>query len=228
MTMSGELELFDTHAHLDHEKMAKDLAVVLRRAEDAGVNRILAVTSEISPEGFMKPVALVRDNGLAGAVVGIHPHEASLGTPDLLKRGEEVAGGEEEVKAVGEIGLDFHYDFSPREKQREVFIRQLQMARRVNKPVVLHIREAHDEALEILSREAGGEPWEGVVHCFSAGAERAKAYLDLGLHLSFTGILTFKKAVSVSQAAAVTPRNRLFLETDAPYLAPVPYRGKRC
>ena len=139
-----------------------------------------------------------------------------------------MAGGEEEVKAVGEIGLDFHYDFSPREKQREVFIRQLQMARRVNKPVVLHIREAHDEALEILSREAGGEPWEGVVHCFSAGAERAKAYLDLGLHLSFTGILTFKKAVSVSQAAAVTPRNRLFLETDAPYLAPVPYRGKRC
>ncbi len=222
------LQLFDTHVHLDHEKFEGEVDAILERALHAKVTRIITVSSEATREGIMQPVEIALARRDMGAVVGIHPHEASKASPELISFVEETAASKDVVKAVGEIGLDFHYDFSPRDVQREVFVSMLALGRRLGKPVVLHIRNAHDDALEILKKEAGGPPWNGVVHCFTEGPQTAVRYLDLGLQISFTGVLTFNQAVGVKETAAFIPLDRVMLETDGPYLAPVPHRGRRC
>lgn len=222
------MELFDTHAHLDHERCEADLEAMLDSARGAGVTRVLSVASNATFPGMRRPVEIANKNDNVWAAVGIHPHEASSATPELLSYVEELVVSEEKVKAIGEIGLDYHYDFSPREVQQEVFVTQLRTAKRLGVPVILHVREAHEDALKILAREGEGGQWRGVVHCFSEGPQIAGEYLDLGFHISFTGVMTFKNAARIREAAATVPRDKVFLETDAPYLAPVPYRGKRC
>jgi TatD DNase family protein len=161
----------------------------------------------------------------AFAAIGIHPHDAGKVLPEFWPALEELAKSPR-VVGIGETGLDYFYDHSPRQVQREVFARFLALATSVKRPVICHVRDAHDDAIEILRGgpipDAGG-----VVHCFSGTVDHARRYLDMGLYLSFSGVITFKKADDLRQAAAYAPANRILVETDAPYLAPVPHRGQR-
>ena len=217
--------LTDSHCHLDDERFARDLDEVLKRAWDEGVRRIIAVNTLEGIEGAQRVLELADRYDWIHPVVGLHPHEAKMGSDDLLGQLEELAR-RPKVVAVGEMGLDFHYDHSPREKQRQVFRDQLRMARRVEKPVVIHSREADGETLAILDEE---NAWElgGVVHCFSGGPDMAQEVLAKGFYISFTGVITFPKAQGLRSILASLPTGRVLLETDAPYLAPVPRRGRR-
>jgi TatD DNase family protein len=207
--------LVDSHCHIDGEEFAGDLPQVLDRAHAAGVARMMVIGSEGA-------LHLAETHTSLFATAGIHPHEAGNADESAFHRIEAVLA-HPKVLAVGEIGLDYHYDFSPRDVQRDVFIRQLRLARG-RKPVVIHTREAWDDTLSILREHWNGP---GIFHCFTGNSAEARQALDLGFHLSFGGILTFPKAVENREAAALTPDDRLLVETDAPYLAPVPYRGKR-
>jgi len=158
------------------------------------------------------------------ATVGVHPHEARKATAQTFDRMRELAK-HSKVVAIGEIGLDYHYDFSPRVVQREVFATQLDLAAETALPIVIHTREAWEDTLEAI--RAWGSPVRGIMHCFTGDREQARQALDLGFHLAFGGVLTFPKAEEVREAARLTPPDRLLVETDCPYLAPVPYRGKR-
>ncbi|MBV9958173.1 MAG: TatD family hydrolase, partial [Acidobacteria bacterium] len=161
------------------------------------------------------------------AAVGLHPHDAKLfdeNTAELIQR---LIRHRSRVIALGEIGLDYYYDHSPRDVQREVFIRQLRMAREERVPVIIHSREADDETVEILSAEWKDAPRAGIMHCFGGTPEMARAVLELGFYVSFAGNVTFKKAGNLREAARVVPLERLLVETDCPYLTPVPFRGKR-
>ena len=171
-------------------------------------------------------VELARRRADIVATVGVHPHDALESTPEL-DAALEILIGDERVVAVGEIGLDYHYDRSPRELQRSVFARFVALAVRQRKPIVVHTRNARDDTLEILAGE-GARDVGGVIHCFSEDREFARAALELGFDLSFSGILTFKNAASVHDVAGWAPEDRILLETDSPYLAPVPLRGKPC
>jgi TatD DNase family protein len=225
---SSAASLFDTHAHLDDGRFSDDVDAVLHRARKAGVERILTVASRGSVEGLRAPVELARTSEMVWAAVGVHPHEASSVTPELLEEASRLAASEPRVVAIGEIGLDYHYDFSPREIQRARFEDLLRLSRELDLPVVVHIREAHEDGLRILRKASGGRRWRGVIHCFSGDEDEAREYLELGFHISFTGVLTFKKAESARRVARSVARDRTMIETDAPYLAPVPHRGKRC
>jgi len=219
--------LVDTHAHLNHPQFAGDWKEALKRAKLAGVEVVINVGYDIPSSE--KAVAQCHDapsNGSAiFASIAVHPHEAknwnenAAGTLALLAQDLRVI-------AIGEIGLDFHYDFSPRQDQFRAFEEQLDLAWRLNFPVILHIREAHPEALAVVKNF--GKPLRGVAHCFTGTWDEAKAWLDLGFYIGITGIVTFeRKSESVKEVAARTPLDRLLIETDAPYLAPVPHRGKR-
>jgi TatD DNase family protein len=157
------------------------------------------------------------------ASIGVHPHDASKVTAQTLDELRELAK-HRKVVAFGEIGLDYHYDFSPRDVQREVFVAQLKLAAELKLPIIIHTREAWADTMTVLS-----EHWKGpgIMHCFTGTADEARQALDLGLHLAFGGVITFKTADSAREAAKITPDDRLLIETDAPYLAPIPYRGKR-
>ena len=158
------------------------------------------------------------------SAVGIHPHSAeSDGNGDWLEKIREFAKNKK-VAAIGEIGLDYHYDFSPREKQKEVFAAQLELANELDLPVIIHDREAHADTLELVKKYRP----KGIIHCFSGSAETAKEFLKLGMYIGFTGSVTFKNASKLLLAAQVVPEDRILLETDCPYMAPVPYRGQRC
>jgi TatD DNase family protein len=159
--------------------------------------------------------------------VGVHPHDAAKATPETFAAMEALAAevtAKSKVLAIGEIGLDYHYDFSPRDIQRDVFLTQLKLAGRAGKPIVIHTREAWDDTLALLREHWSGG---GIIHCFSGGPVEARQALDLGFHLSFGGVITFPKAEALREAARMVPEDRLLIETDAPYLAPVPKRGKR-
>jgi len=214
--------LIDTHAHLDMNDFADDLGDVLERAERAGVGRVVTVGSEIAH--WSRSIQIAHDDDRVFAAVGLHPHEASH-LNRALKQLEPLLE-DRKVVALGEIGLDFHYEFSSREDQERAFQLQIDMARAAGKPIIVHVREAHDRAIRIL-REGRAHEVGGVIHCFTGTPEDVPRYLDLGFFISFTGILTFKKADDVRSAAAGVPLDRVMVETDAPYLAPVPHRGKR-
>lgn len=206
----------DTHCHLQYEGLPAD---ALARAAAQGVDRIVCVGTD--PTTSKEAIdAAAAAPGRVWATVGVHPHEAKQGTDGILALLDEPG-----VVAVGECGLDYHYDHSPRDVQRAVFAAQIGLARVHDKALVVHTREAWDETFEILRTE--GVPDRLVFHCFTGGPEEARLALEMGAYLSFSGIVTFKNADGIRAAAAKCPANRLLVETDAPYLAPVPHRGKR-
>jgi TatD DNase family protein len=217
------MNLVDSHCHLDGEKYAPDLDSVLDRAASAGVTRMLCIGTGDGPPELDRAVRLAERYPQIYATVGIHPHDAAKATPksfdDLRALGQH-----QKVVAFGEIGLDYHYDFSPREIQREVFVEQLKLARELDLPITIHTREAWDDTLAALQ-----EHWQGdcILHCFTGDSAQAEQALALGYHLAFGGVLTFRTAENVREAAKITPDDRLLVETDAPYLAPLPWRGKR-
>ena len=218
--------MIDTHCHLADDVFEGDLDAVVARAREAGVSAavcILAAGDEAERRRAVRVRTLWPSVAFAA---GVHPHQAheagEPGRADALIRESAAGPG---ICAVGEIGLDYHYDFSPREVQRRVFVEQLAVARAIQLPVVIHTREADDDTFAILASEAAGQP--GVFHCFTGGVERARRALDLGFHLSLAGIVTFPKATDLHEVAAYVPRDRFLIETDSPFLAPVPHRGKR-
>jgi len=219
--------LIDSHCHVAEPEFDADRDAVLARAAANGVSTLVCVGATGSAEANRPAVALAGRAGLPGivATVGIHPHHASTGDDAAFSVLEGLAAAPG-VVAVGETGLDFHYDFSPREAQRAAFVRTIDLARRVVLPLVVHVREAHAEAAELL-RVEGAAAVGGVIHCFTGDRDDARRYLDLGFHVSVAGIVTFKNADALRTAVRTVPLDRLLIETDSPYLAPVPHRGRR-
>ena len=215
--------LVDAHCHLPGSPQEKEqLEAMLGRARAAGVNGFVAVGTDV--EDAAGVLALAKGNPAIQASLGVHPHEArtwdAASEARLSRLLEDPA-----VRFVGETGLDWHYDLSPREDQERAFRAQIRLARRHGKPLMIHTREAAGDTLRIL-REEGAEAVGGVIHCFSEDKAFAARALDLGFHLSFSGILTFKRAEPIQEVAAWAPEDRILVETDTPYLAPVPFRGK--
>lgn len=212
----------DSHCHLAMSDFDGDRADAEARAEEAGVVRMVVVGT--TPEDWAPAAALARLPSRR-CTAGLHPHEAARWDEEC-RSGLRLALSEPAIGAVGELGLDYHYDLSPRDVQRKVFEAQLGLAAELALPVVIHSREAFADTVDILAAFLPG--LRGVIHCFTYGPAEAEAFLELGFHLSFSGILTFPKAPLIREAALLTPLDRLLVETDAPYLAPVPHRGKRC
>jgi TatD DNase family protein len=220
------MPLIDSHAHLDSDDYSADLDAVVARARAAGVERIVCVGLWRAPGSFGNALELAaRDPGFFSATVGIHPHECARVPEEDWARHEALAR-DLLVVAVGETGLDFHYDHSPRRAQEASFRRSLAIARGAGKPVVVHVREADQACARILQEERVPEAG-GVIHCFTGDARAARAYLDLGLHISVAGVVTFRTAEAIREAVRIVPRDRLLVETDCPFLAPVPHRGRR-
>ncbi len=221
--------MVDSHCHLADEAFVGDLEAVVERARGAGV---AAALSMIDPTNEAEGRRAVRAGELWPELrfaVGVHPHHAGEFAQDAAAVDDVVQqalDANPRVAAIGEIGLDYHYDFAPRGLQREVFARQLSLARAAGRPVVIHTRDADDDTIDVLRAEGAGGV-AGVLHCFTGDAAFARRGLDLGLHVSFSGIVTFRNAGTVRDAARSVPADRLLAETDAPYLAPVPHRGKR-
>jgi TatD DNase family protein len=213
----------DSHCHLDDKRFAGDLDAVLDRADAAGVTRILTIGTGDGPPEIDRATRLADRYPQVFASIGVHPHDASKVTAQTYDDLRGLAS-HSKVIAFGEIGLDYHYDLSPRKIQREVFIEQLKLARAVNLPITIHTREAWGDTMSILRERWSGA---GVMHCFTGDPAQAQEALDMGFHLSYGGVLTFKTAEHVRASARITPADRLLIETDAPYLAPIPYRGKR-
>lgn len=216
--------LFDTHAHLHFPELAADLDAVLERARAAGV--VGMVTIGTDRETNPAAVALAERLDDVHATVGIHPHDAARATVADFEAMERLARESPKVVALGEMGLDFFRNLSPRDVQEAVFRRQLALARRLHKPVVIHCRDAHPETLAILAEEGVGEVG-GVMHCFSADVEVAGRCLDLGLSISLAGPVTYKNARALPEVARFVPADRLVVETDCPFLPPHPHRGQR-
>jgi TatD DNase family protein len=217
------VRLIDSHTHLDDAQFDEDRAAVIERARAAGVERMLAIGTGGGPPDLEAAVRLAGAYPFVLATVGVHPHDAAKATDETFERLRALAV-HQKVVAIGEIGLDYHYDFSPRDVQRAVFSRQLAVAAEARLPIIIHTREAWEDTFEILRSEWRGE---GIVHCFTGDTTQARQALDAGLSLAFGGVLTFPRAEPVREAARITPADRLLIETDCPYLAPVPYRGKR-
>jgi TatD DNase family protein len=206
----------DDHCHLPKDAAAA--ADAIADAAEAGVQRLITVGTDVAESRLYADMAR-RHPGTVFATAGVHPHDAKDGTEGL-----EAVLGEPAVVAVGECGLDFHYDKSPRDVQRRVFAEQIALAHRHGLALVIHTREAWPETFDILAAE--GVPERTVFHCFTGGPDEARHGLDLGAHLSISGIVTFPSADDVREAVALCPLDRLLVETDSPYLAPVPHRGK--
>jgi TatD DNase family protein len=217
------VKLVDSHCHLDDAQFDADRDQVIERALAAGVGRMLAIGTGKGPPDLEAAIRLAERYPFIYATVGIHPHDASKATEETFVRLRELAV-HPKVVAIGEIGLDYHHDFSPRDAQQAVFARQVEIAAGCGRPIVIHTREAWADTMALLRPRA---PVAGIMHCFTGDELQARDALDLGFHLSFGGVLTFPKAEAVRQAARITPEDRLLVETDCPYLAPVPHRGKR-
>jgi len=217
------MELIDTHCHLTFEPLAGDVAGVVERSRAAGVTEWITVGTSL--EDSRKVIELAGMYEGMYATVGIHPHDAKSADTAALEEMKRLGRGEK-VVAVGETGLDFHYNFSKQPDQRRVFVAHLEIARELNLPVVVHSRNAFEETMEILDRSGGG--LKGVVfHCFSGSAEEAKRVLERGYYVSFTGVVTFKNAEKTREAARVVPLDRLMVETDCPYMSPEPVRNQK-
>jgi TatD DNase family protein len=218
------MRLFDTHAHLHFPDFADDLDAVLERARAAGVRGMVTIGTDRETNGAV--VGLAKRLPDVWATVGIHPHDAAEVTEADFDEMERVAREEPRVVGFGEMGLDFFRNLSPPDAQRQAFRRQIGIARRVGKPLVIHCRDAHDETLAILGEERAGDTG-GVMHCFSGDVEIARRCLDLGLYISLAGPVTYKNARALPEVARFVPEDRLVVETDCPYLPPTPHRGKR-
>lgn len=216
------MNIFDTHAHYFKSDFGEELDSVLAGLPEKGVERVLAVGCSLA--ACYEQAGLAERYDFVYAAAGIHPEDAGNLPPDWLSKIRELCG-REKVVAVGEIGLDYHYDDgASKDVQREVFVRQLELARELDMPVIIHSRDACADTMEIL-REY--KP-RGVMHCYSYSAETAREVVALGMYIGFTGVLTFKNAKKAVAACDIIPTERLLLETDCPYMAPEPFRGKRC
>lgn len=214
--------LFDTHAHFDDSQFDNDRDAAIESLKDFGVTNVVNIGADM--QGSFDSIALAERYDFIYATVGVHPHEVENLTEDDIDTLRNLAK-HPKVKAIGEIGLDYHYeDGTSPQMQRKWFIRQLDLAKELNMPVVIHDRESKGECLEILKEHNISN---GVVHCFSGSAETAKEILKLGMMISFTGVLTFKNARRAIEACAEVPIERLMIETDCPYMAPEPHRGER-
>jgi TatD DNase family protein len=219
------IPIVDSHCHLDFEDFREDQQAMLERARSTGIVAMVCVGSGGDLATAERAVELATKEPDVFAAVGIHPHDAGKILPDFWPALESLAQAPR-VVGVGETGLDYFYDHSPRDVQRQVFERFLTLATAVKRPVICHVRDAHEDAIGMLQigpiPDAGG-----VIHCFSGNIDHARRYLDMGLYLSFSGVLTFKKADELREVAAYAPADRVLIETDAPYLAPIPHRGHR-
>ena len=216
---------FDTHAHLDDEQFDADREELIKRMQREGIRPCMTVGANMHMNRIAVELAQ-RYEGYLYAAVGLHPNDADELNDDTMAQLKEWMRLPR-VRAWGEIGLDYHYEDSPsRQVQQEAFAAQLDAARQADKPVILHIREAHGDALAMLRERRGSLP-RGVVHCYSGSWESAQEYLELGFHISFTGSVTFKNAVKLAAVSDRIPLERLMIETDCPYMAPVPLRGRR-
>ena len=220
------MRLIDSHTHLDDAQFSEDRSAVIARARAAGVETMVAIGAGDGPPDLDAGIRLAEAYDCMYSTVGVQPHDASKATAETWVKLTELAA-HPKVVALGEIGLEYHYDFSPRDVQRAVFIRQLEIARDARLPIVIHTREAWPDTFAILRDHWPIDGPGGIFHCFSGGAPEAADVLALGFHLSFSGIVTFPKAGNVRDAVRATPLDRLLVETDAPYLAPIPWRGQR-
>jgi len=217
--------LIDSHCHLADQVFADDLEAIVSRAGQAGVSSALCILAADDADELSRRPVVRRAWPSVRFAAGIHPHRAGdyAGRLDDVPATLTAAIAGDDVIAVGEIGLDYHYDFAPADVQREVFARQVEVARATGHPVIIHAREAMDDTVAIL-REGGVR---GVMHCFTGTLDDARRALDLGFYVSFSGIITFPKSGALREVAAFVPGDRLLVETDAPFLAPVPHRGRR-
>lgn len=213
----------DTHCHIIHERYKDDAEQIIQRAAAANVAKLITVGCDIKDSEKAQKAAHEYENVFFTA--GIHPHEAEKVEPNYIAKLENISKDGKCV-AIGECGLDYYYEHSPKEAQRRVFREQIRLAHKTSKPIVVHMRDAWDESLEIY-KEEGIAKVSTVIHCFSGSLAYAKACLDIGCYLSLSGIVTFKKAGELLEVAKYCPLDRLLIETDAPFLAPVPYRGKQ-
>jgi len=220
------MSLIDSHCHLDEKQFDSDREATIDRALAAGVEQMLAIGTGDGPPDYEAGIRLADKYDCMVASVGVHPHSAQQADEETCKRLRELLK-HPKVVALGEIGLDYHYDFSPREVQKRVFIEQLQVARDARKPIIIHTREAWPDTFEILEEHWAPAKLPGIMHCFSGGPEEAQRSLDMGFYISFAGVVTFPKAINIQEAAKMVPGDRFLIETDAPYLAPAPNRGKR-
>lgn len=213
--------IFDTHAHYDDSRFDEDRENVFEFLKENGVSEIVNCGCDL--KSSLETVGLTEKYDFIYGAVGVHPHEAEDTNEEDLKKIKELYS-KEKIVAIGEIGLDYHYDFSPREKQIEIFERQVILANELGLPVIVHDREAHEDTMNILKMYRP----KGVVHCFSGSAEMAKEIVKLGLYIGIGGAVTFKNAKKPVEVVEHLPLDRLVLETDAPYMTPVPFRGQRC
>jgi TatD DNase family protein len=216
--------MIDSHCHLDGAYYGAERPEVLARARQAGVTAFVCVGVGRGTAAAEEAAALATTESDVYATVGVHPHDTAEATEGHWAVFERLARAPK-VVGIGETGLDYHYEPSAPDVQRAAYRRSIGLARAAGLPVVSHVRDAHGDAAEILRSEAAG--MSGVIHCFTGGVAEARVYLDLGQYLSFSGIVTFKNAGAIREAAAFVPADRILVETDAPYLAPIPHRGKR-
>jgi len=220
--------LVDSHCHIDGDQFDEDRDEVVQRAKEAGVEMMLNVgTGDPHSEDFRKAVAVAEKYDNVYASVGVHPHDAKLYDDQAENHLVELVQSSKKVIAWGEIGLDFYYDHSPRDLQIEVFRRQVRKARDLGLPIIIHSRDADEETIELLKAECSGDFHGGIMHCFGGTPEMAKQLMDIGFLISFAGNVTFKKAENLRESAKVVPLDKLLVETDCPFLTPVPFRGKR-
>ena len=218
------MELIDTHAHLDDRKFADDLPQVIQRAQDAGVKAIVNIG--YNRQSIDTTLALTKQWPFIYAAVGCHPTDAKEYDDEMEVLLEQLVQQEEKVVAIGEVGLDYHWDTAPRDVQDHVFRRQIALAKKLRVPLIIHNREADEDTVRILEEEGAAEVG-GIMHCFAGDWDMAKRCLDMNFHIGLGGLVTFKNAPQAKEVARRVPLNRLVLETDAPYMTPVPYRGKR-
>jgi len=214
--------LVDSHCHIDMPAFDADRDAVMERARAAGVEAMLLIGGIDQEQGHLRALRVAAELGLPVSV-GVHPHEARLATDAAYDELRALAA-DKRIVAIGEIGLDFHYDHSPRDVQREVFRAQVRLAREVKLPVIIHSRAADDETATLLEEEGATA---GVIHCFTGGHDLARRALALGFFISFSGIVAFPRAEVIQEVARAVPLDRLLVETDSPFLAPPPHRGKR-
>ena len=221
--------MIDSHCHLAGKEFVADLQAVIQRAEAAGVTGALVIVAADDAAEYARAAGVVEAWPGVRLSIGVHPHAASAFADDpgqAARLVEERLAGAEASRAIGEIGLDYHYDFAPRDVQQAVFRTQVGLARRLRLPIVIHTREAEEDTFGSLAEEAAGEV-SGVFHCFTGDRAMARRALDAGFHLSLSGIATFPRAAELHEVARSVPLDRLLIETDSPFLAPVPHRGTR-
>jgi len=222
------MNFIDSHCHIDGEAFDGDRDEVVERARNAGVKAMLVVGTGNPHDGeIARAVETAAKYENVFASVGVHPHDAKLYDDLAEEKLINLVKSSKKVIAWGEIGLDYYYEHSPRDVQRDVFIRQIRTAKSLDLPIIIHSRDADDETVEILRSECSYENFRGIMHCFGGTAEMARSLMEIGFMISFAGNVTFKKAENLRDAARVVPLNKLLIETDCPFLTPIPFRGKR-